>query len=430
MSRFVLVKRKTWRHIIGANDNIATEHKIFNSICIFAFVGILLSIVFNLGLSLYTLAVFQAFFLVLLTVIFYFSRVRRKFLLSLFLFAFSNYAFLAINYFYNMGIAGPTLMAFFISFCTLIFISSRRFMLFWVICHISVVAVLSAIEYNYPHLIQSNYISEKSHFFDMNFTFCIVIIITYLIAISTRRRYLQEKNKVSQQNAIIREKNLRLEYIDKERSRLFSIISHDLRSPLTSINGYLELLNSDILTEAEKQNAQQDLLNLSTHTSEMLNNLLHWSKSQLNGNEVIIQNLNLSDALSNTIEIQRVISTKKGIHFLADIPTALTVKADKDYIELVVRNLLSNAIKFTPEGGSIHVKAVKKENKSEISVSDTGIGIEDSRKPYVFTSELKPSVGTENEKGIGLGLVLCKEFVEKQGGTISFETEKGKGTRF
>lgn len=329
-----------------------------------------------------------------------------------------------------MGLNGPTFLASFISLYFLISISSLKMAPWWVLGHLALAVLLSTIQYKFPNTVVYNYKSELGHFVDINFTFFIIVIFTYMIAVSIKGRYFQERDKVTQQNSIIEEKNARLEYIDRERSRLFSIISHDLRSPLTSINGYLELLNSDDLNEEEKTQAQNELLNLSNYTSEMLNNLLRWSKNQLEGNQLYLQNINLAETLNNSVNVCRILCEKKGIGFTAAIPLHLSVYADKDHIDLVVRNLLSNSVKFTKPKGNIHIAAEEQNQQCIITISDDGTGIDETQKKLVFSSEIKPTFGTHNEKGIGLGLVMCKEFVEKQGGDIHFESEYGKGTTF
>lgn len=431
MSKNNFFQSTAWRYLTGSTDTTTTtEQRLFNSVCLFAFIGMVVCVLFNLTIGLYRLAGYLSTFLVLQAVVYYLSRFVRRQILAVVLFAMANYFFLSVNYIYNAGLTGPTLLAFFVSFYCLVAVTPPRYAVLWVFCHILTVAILSVFEYRFPHFIKAGYPSEINKFVDINITFYVLVIIAYFITTSIRNRYLHERRTVAKQAAIIERKNERLQHIDKERNRLFSIIAHDLRSPLTSINGYLELLTMGVLSDEERKEAEQHLLSLSTHTSEMLNNLLFWSKSQLEGNKQTLRTHHLHEVLSNTIQLQSEVAAKKGLTLTASIPADLTASVDRDNLDLVIRNLLSNAIKFTPTGGTVHICARQEDGYAVINIKDNGTGIPADKKPYIFTSEVKPTPGTNSEKGIGLGLLMCREFVEMQGGTISFQSQVGQGTTF
>lgn len=430
MNKATFFYSKQWQYLTGATENIYAKHRVFNTVCIFSFIGIVISVLFNAVYNLRELALIQCSFLVLQAVVFYMSRVRKAYTSAYVIYAIGNYLFLSVNYIYNAGLTGPTLLAFFLSFQCLSAVTPSRMIPVWVVCHIAVASLLAGIQYLYPEMVKYGYSSRWSQFADIGGTFYITVLISYFITSSVRNRFKQERIKVVAQKEIIEEKNRRLEYIDSERNRLFSIIAHDLRSPLTTIHGYLDILTTEGLEERERVEMEKQLLNLSTHTSEMLNNLLKWSKNQLQTHSVLLETVFVAEALENTIEVQRSVAQKKGVTLLVNIPHTTTIYANKDFIDVVVRNLLSNAIKFTPRGGVVEISADTENGTSTICIQDNGMGISDAQKPYIFNSEIKPLIGTDNEKGIGLGLVLCKEFVEKQGGRINFESKENVGTRF
>lgn len=430
MNNIAFFYSKQWQYLTGATENISAKHRSFNVVCVFSFVGIVISIVFNTLFSLRELALIQGGFLALLAIVFYMSRVRKAYTSAYLIYAIGNYGFLSVNYIYNSGLTGPTLLAFFLSFQCLAAITPSRMIPIWVVCHILVASLLAGIQYMFPDMVRYGYSSTWSQFADIGVTFYITVFISYLITSSVRNRFKQERTKVIAQKEIIEEKNRRLEYIDNERNRLFSIIAHDLRSPLTTIHGYLNILTTENLDERDRVDMESQLLNLSVHTTEMLNNLLKWSKNQLQTQHILLETVFIAEVLNNTIEVQRSVAQKKGVTLLISMPEAITAYANKDFIDVVVRNLLSNAIKFTPRGGVVEISADTENGKSTISIQDNGVGISDAQKQYIFNTEIKPLTGTDNEKGIGLGLVLCKEFVEKQHGRISFESKEGIGTRF
>jgi len=419
-----------WHLLVGDPDLRSSENRLLNAVCIFSFLGITACVLFNFLIGLNTLAGLLSCFLVLQTFIFYLSRIAGKTIPAIIVYAIASYLFLACNYFYNNGLNGPTFLAFLLSFHFLVQITPDRINWVWIPGHIIVVAILSLAEYFRPDLITSGYPDKISKFIDVDFTFFVLVTITYFLHKSIKVKYLAEKKKVSEQAALIQEKNIQLQFVDKERNRLFSIVSHDLRSPLNTIQAYLELLQETGLPETERKTMEKQLLSLTGQTKEMLTNLLSWSKSQLEHTSIKLEPLAVWATLKNTIEVIGAVASGKQIVVKTDIPGHLCFMADKDMIELVTRNLLSNAVKFTSTYGQVTISAQQIGSMVELSVSDNGAGMSEAQQEAIFTSEIKPTTGTDNEKGMGLGLLMCKEFVEAQSGTIRFASQEGQGTTF
>jgi two-component system sensor histidine kinase/response regulator len=175
---------------------------------------------------------------------------------------------------------------------------------------------------------------------------------------------------------------------------------------------------------------ENELLEATNSTMDMLTNLLQWSRSQMEGSSVNLLKLNLLAAITSTLEMGKTQAEKKDITFNYVIEPGITVVADTDMLQLVVRNLVSNAIKFTPNGGIININAALLQQECKITVSDNGKGIDPQKQENIFSINAKPTFGTNNEKGVGLGLLLCKEFIERQGGRIGFESISGRGSSF
>jgi signal transduction histidine kinase len=209
-----------------------------------------------------------------------------------------------------------------------------------------------------------------------------------------------------------------------------SIIAHDLRGPLSNIQNYLELVSEYGLDKEEREVVEGDLLKVTQSTLNMLSKLLIWSKSQMDGVTVKLSDLNLNDTLKNTLELERIMATKKNIDLTYAIDETISVVADSDMLQLVIRNLVSNAIKFTPPGGRIDVSTKKTNNECRISIADNGRGIPLEQQADIFSLKVRSTFGTSNEKGVGLGLILCKEFTDQQGGRIGFESTPGRGSTF
>lgn len=215
------------------------------------------------------------------------------------------------------------------------------------------------------------------------------------------------------------------------KDRLLSIISHDFRSPLNSLQGVLWLLQDQMISETELRTLANGLSERVKVISTFLDNLLNWAKSQMEGSKVQPSNWNLGGVILTKIKLFQTQAEQKNIKLIAQIPTNISVFADLNMIELVVRNLLSNAIKFSFQGGKIELKAEEtQDNFVQISIRDNGVGIPADKIPELFGSEKISTLGTSNEPGTGLGLLLCKDFVEKNGGKIWLESVINQGTCF
>ena len=226
-----------------------------------------------------------------------------------------------------------------------------------------------------------------------------------------------------------------LENTIESRDTLYSVIAHDLRSPL----GSLKMMNNAILMMVDKDQVSPEvfeMLQMMNKTSEeiflLLDNLLKWAKNRLKKQNVYKQETDINSLVSSTAEIYIPMATQKGLTIqLQDMDKELSGFVDIDMIKTVVRNLISNAIKFSFEGGTITIGSKIEGDHVVISVKDSGKGIkkEDQEKLLKQNTHFT-SYGTNNEKGSGLGLMLCKDFVEQHDGKLWFESEEGKGSTF
>lgn len=251
-----------------------------------------------------------------------------------------------------------------------------------------------------------------------------LIIANFAVALQSELIVAKEKAE---------ENEIQLRELNATKDKLFSIIAHDLRSPFNSILGLSKLLIENVENnEAEETAEFLGIISLSAkNTLVLLDNLLNWAQSQTGQINFKLEKLILSSIIQEILDISISNAKMKNIS-LNDIQSGdIEVCADENMLKLVLRNLISNAIKFTRPGGNIKVLAISKQNHVEISISDNGVGMNDETCKKLFDiPENMTSVGTANEKGSGLGLVLCKEFVEKLDGKIRVESELGKGSNF
>lgn len=230
----------------------------------------------------------------------------------------------------------------------------------------------------------------------------------------------------------IRNKNLELKETNAAKDKFFAIIAHDLRGPTRNLAFFLEHLN-DTFNEHSPTEIKKILLSLyksAEDVSVLLENLLIWAQSQLSKIEFRPTKLKLSDVIQNSIKGLKQSSDIKQIDIKFELNDQIFVFADPNMVQSIMRNLLSNAIKFTHRGGSVIIKSdVRNMNDAYIQVIDNGVGIDKSALSKIFDiTNTFHTAGTENEKSTGLGLILVKDFVEKNKGTITIESQKGKGT--
>ncbi|OQX99689.1 MAG: hypothetical protein B6I20_09720 [Bacteroidetes bacterium 4572_117] len=222
---------------------------------------------------------------------------------------------------------------------------------------------------------------------------------------------------------------------NKTKDKFFSIIAHDLKSPFNSILGFAELLSENFDNfDKDEQKKFIDIMNVSIqNTYKLLDNLLLWSRAQQGNIKFMPENLNLYLLCTGTIQFLAQSAESKSINIINKIHENTHIDADKDMLSTIMRNLISNAIKFTPKEGTVEIGVETRRGVSlhEIYVKDSGVGISKKILPKLFDiGEHTSTKGTESEKGTGLGLILCKEFIEKHGGKIWVESDIGKGSKF
>lgn len=418
------------KSVVGEPSLFSLEERIFNTVCVIAFVTMCFEVPFNFVIGLYVpafLCLFGVFFSLYL---YYLSRYKRRSLFGIRLFCLVCNLLFVVNYCYNSGIFGPNLLLFLLAFFLVVTIIPKREFKFWLPLNVFSVFVLLYIEYYHPEIARLAYTSNLSKFIDFGFTYFIASLMVYYSIAYIRENYESERKAVLDQNIAIEKQKVELERLHSEKDKLFSIVTHDLRSPLNSIQSYLELLTLAELGQEERMVLKKQLLDVTRATSTMLTNVVSWTKTQLEGAYATLTPVNVSDALKTGLAIEKNLAEKKGVKLSISISDDLVVFADRNMFELVVRNLVNNAIKFTTQGGEVQLNAYKDGVDCIVAVKDTGLGINPDQATNLFKLTAASTYGTENERGVGVGLLLCKEFTDLQGGKIWFESELGKGSTF
>lgn len=232
---------------------------------------------------------------------------------------------------------------------------------------------------------------------------------------------------------MLKENEIKLQELNSTKDKFFSIIGHDLKNPFTVLKSSSELLSVYLeKNDLAKSKAKAAMIsNASNHGYALLENLLVWAKSQTGGLRFEPQKLNFKNSVSETIKEIEDHALEKNIAIINEIPEDLILLADENLLSVVFRNLITNAIKFTHSGGSITITAISDKDNVEVAVIDTGIGIPKEHQYKLFRLDVNFSrVGTANEASTSLGLILCKEFIEKHKGKIWVESDTNKGSEF
>ncbi|GAA4961632.1 hypothetical protein GCM10023315_07110 [Algibacter aquimarinus] len=265
----------------------------------------------------------------------------------------------------------------------------------------------------------------------------LVIVSTFLILIYLKRnnnikytQELEEKNiKIELQNDAFQEQTKHLENVNNVKDKLFSIVSHDLKDSLSSINGFIDLLKDGSLSREEFDNLIPELSENANNASLLLFNLLNWSKSQMQSLEPKPSLFDIQEVFEQKIRLVEQRMESKGIN-LVDHSLRDFAYADRSMFEIVIQNLLANALKFSRSGDTITVSNHISNGSCIVSVADTGIGISKKNIDKLFNKNTFTTVGTNNEKGTGLGLSICKELVELNNGKIWVESTENVGSTF
>lgn len=281
---------------------------------------------------------------------------------------------------------------------------------------------------------------EKQRTF-RNFLIAIALLLVTIAAATTfnfiqKRRHanaLEEKiNEIRTINDKLTQSETHLKQTVQTKDKLFSIIAHDLRSPFTALVGLSEVLanNAKNLSTEEICEYSMHINKSATGVLSLTDNLLSWSRSQTGKIKLNPNNYILKELIDNVIGVASIPANEKGIEVIHHVNESINIYADYDTISTAIRNLVNNAIKFTPNGGKIIVSARQLAEYTEITISDTGVGIEPENLSKLFRVDGLTTKGTNQESGTGLGLILCKEFIEKNNGTIKVDSTPGFGTTF
>jgi two-component system sensor histidine kinase/response regulator len=269
----------------------------------------------------------------------------------------------------------------------------------------------------------------------------LVIVIAMLVITCI---YYLEKRKQQKINTMLKNKNkevlIQKTDLDKQagklnelntlKDRLIAILAHDLRAPLSTLRGLFDLLQDDSISHQEMLDMIPGVLKKLEYTSDFLDTLLSWINSQMENFETSVKSFSVKEMVANETKSHYEQAFKKGITLIENVPQELIASADPNSVRIVVRNLITNAIKFSSKNDIIEISAKQEDRNVLIRIRDTGEGMTPDENNRLFKSKVDSKIGTHNESGTGMGLLFCKDLVEKCNGTIWVTSQKGVGTEF
>ncbi|MCR9133889.1 MAG: tetratricopeptide repeat-containing sensor histidine kinase [bacterium] len=279
-------------------------------------------------------------------------------------------------------------------------------------------------------------LKEQQRAQDQKLRFQVVALIASLIALSLLLLIvylvLKSRKAIERKNLELRNTTKQLEEILESRDHLMGVIAHDLRSPLATLQGLLDLISSDVLTIEEIRELSKTIEPTLQKNSDTIEGLLAWSQSQSNGLNLEFKSVDLTEIINSVVDRQSYNLNQKNLSLSMELDDLSKVNGDNSAIRMVLRNLLINAIKFTEKGGNIYIRTrnSKDDNKVIVEIEDTGIGIDEELKKDLFRDAVPSRKGTNAEQGNGFGLSMCKAFVSKMNGNLYCDSTVGKGSTF
>jgi signal transduction histidine kinase len=260
----------------------------------------------------------------------------------------------------------------------------------------------------------------------------------YQFSILSKSRIVHKKNleiyrknrEIAQKAKLLEQQTSELKELNAIKDKFFSVIAHDLKTPIYALRNVIRQAVEHNVPAREIKLLLPDILNDLNYTTDLMENLLLWARNQIRSEKIRPKVLEISELMEDVIKLMRLQAKTKKIYLENQTSRGIYAVADRDMINLVLRNLISNAIKFTPENGAVTVGALEKENEVQVYVKDTGQGMTENIIEKIQANEYFSTRGTANESGTGFGLMLCKECIDRSGGTISIESLPGAGSKF
>jgi signal transduction histidine kinase len=427
-------KIKNFFSFLFANDeSYSLENRLLISTIligiIVSFLGSIVSIIISSSLATILTALSVS---VVLLIFYYFVSVKKIFKPFIVPVIVVSFIGTSVIWIFDGGINGSDiLIALIVLILALIIVpeKSRKIVISF---FIAIILIIYLIQLYRPDII-TQFPSERARWNDSIITAIYSSYFIFLIIQFLLRNYTLEKNRAQENEVKLKQSEIKLLRLNADKDLFISILAHDLKNPFFNIQGLTELILEDlpVMDKTDLENKIKIINSISHSTFLMLEDLLLWTKSQSGKIEFNPHNIDFVNTCNTVIGNLKPGAGQKGITIMCAEVKEIFLNADEEMLKIVIGNLVSNAIKFTNPGGKVEISVDQKPELITVIVSDNGVGIPPEILKNLFDISHKISTsGTMNEKGTGLGLLLCKEFVEKHGGTIWAESTEANGSQF
>jgi two-component system, sensor histidine kinase and response regulator len=405
--------------LFGETESVFSEKKIFIIITfitsIYAIVGEVWNIL--LGFSFFVNLIISPFIIVYL-LLYYYARFKNKY--SPFILITINLFALSILFITNGGLTGSIPVLYIFALASFISITDHKYHKIVLLATIGNLVLLIVLEYFFFRNLVIKYNSLQAKELDLTFSYFSTLIGSFFLLSYFKNSIIKKNNELQKQN--------------ESKDLLFDIISHDLRGPINNILGLSEVM-VDQIKELKVEELQKfsKLINLESKKNyELLDSLLEWGKINMDRIQIDKAALNIYQIVNEIAQFFEEMCRKKEVALNISIPEDIYVYSDKVALKTIFRNLISNAIKFTPKGGEVTISGEESDGKFiVIKVIDKGIGMNKQLIDNLFSPEINTNrTGVNGEKSVGLGLIITKELIEKQGGNLIIESEENHGSTF
>lgn len=416
--------------IYGEEERYGFRGVIFHQVCFLSLVALTAGLFLTIRLAQWDLTMILVGCQIALTLSYWLSRVMNLYVLGFSLFVTVAYTLIGFNYALVGGIDGTSdvisLLVLGIFFAS----SESRSHWFWAVLHGAVFCGLTYWEYVTDRSAITVYTDEFQRFMDTGLTYIFVLIFMFYIFRLIRRAYEYQKRQVEAQKLKLESNKQELEKSNQELIKVLSIIAHDVRNPLASIQSFLELSADGDLAPKDQKVINQGLQGMVQNTSHMLDDMVNWSKLQISGQATSFHKQGIGSWLNKTVDHMRQMAKAKGVLFNDNYNGRLKLFCDSILMTVIIRNLIQNAVKFTAPGNVVRLDVSKDKTHMLFIVSDEGLGIPEADLAKLFTEKSISKTGTGEERGSGFGLIIVKEYIDLHHGEIEVESTVGKGSRF
>jgi two-component system sensor histidine kinase/response regulator len=246
----------------------------------------------------------------------------------------------------------------------------------------------------------------------------------------TNTNLLAKTKKIEEQQLSLLQKNVELTELNNVKVKLFSVISHDLRTSIYALKNIMGAFSKGGFSKEEMMSSLPGVTNEVDKSADLMENLLIWARNQLHESNIIFQHLELDRLVENTFKLFSKKAAEKGIKLINSVAPYTVIYADADMMKAILRNLAGNAIKFTNSGGYVEVAVETSNDQIRIIIKDNGVGISEEGIAKIFGERYYTTLGTERESGTGLGLMICRDFIASNNGTFDIKSKQGEGTSF